>query len=38
MLALAPATYMESYEGKIPDGFMDKKPEMGGVSALRLNL
>ena len=35
---LGSATYMESYEGKIPDGFMDKKPEMGGVSAVRLNL
>ena len=35
---LGSATYMESYEGKIPDGFMDKKPEMGGVSAVRINL
>ena len=35
---LGSATYMESYEGKIPDGFMEKKPEMGGVSAVRLNL
>ena len=33
---LGSATYMESYEGKIPDGFMEKKPEMGGVSAGRI--
>ena len=33
---LGAATYMESYEGKIPDGFMEKKPEMGGVSAVRI--
>ena len=32
------ATYVESYEGKIPEGFMEKKPEMGGVSAVRINL
>ena len=32
------ATYMESYENKIPEGFMEKKPEMGGVSAVRINL
>ena len=35
---LGSATYMESYENKIPEGFMEKKPEMGGVSAVRLNL
>ena len=35
---LGSATYMESYESKIPDEFMEKKPEMGGVSAVRLNL
>ena len=35
---LGSATYMESYEGKIPDGFMEKKPEMGGVSAVRINV
>lgn len=35
---LGSTTYMESYEGKIPDGFMDKKPEMSGVSAVRINL
>ena len=33
---LGSATYMESYEGKIPEGFMEKKPEMGGVSAVRI--
>ena len=35
---LGSATYMESYEGKIPDGFMEKKPELGGVSAVRINV
>ena len=35
---LGSATYMESYENKIPNGFMEKKPEMGGVSAVRINL
>ena len=35
---LGSATYIESYEEKIPDGFMEKKPEMGGVSAVRINL
>ena len=35
---LGSATYMESDESKISDGFMEKKPEMGGVSAVRLNL
>ena len=35
---LGSATYMEAYESKIPDGFMEKKPEMSGVSAVRLNL
>ncbi|MBR3597964.1 MAG: hypothetical protein IKL47_13440 [Clostridia bacterium] len=33
---LGSATYMESYEDKIPDEFMEKKPEMGGVSAVRI--
>lgn len=33
---LGSATYMESYENKIPDGFMEKKHEMGGVSAVRI--
>ena len=35
---LGSATHMESYENKIPDEFMEKKPEMGGVSAVRINL
>ena len=35
---LGSATYMEAYESKIPDEFMEKKPEMGGVSAVRINL
>ena len=35
---LGSATYMESYENKMPEGFMEKKPEMGGVSAVRTNL
>ena len=35
---LGSATYMESYESKMPEGFMEKKPEMGGVSAVRINL
>ena len=35
---LGSATYMESYEGKIPDGFIEKKPEMDGVSAVRIKI
>ena len=35
---LGSATYMESYEGKIPDEFMEKKPEMGGVSAVKITV
>ena len=35
---LGSATYMESYENKIPDEFMEKKPEMGGVSAVRITV
>ena len=36
---LGSATYMESYESKIPDeGFMEKRPEMGGISAVRIKL
>ena len=35
---LGSATYMEAYESKIPDEFMEKKPEMDGVSAVRINL
>lgn len=33
---LGSATYMEMYESRIPEGFMEKKPEMGGVSAVRI--
>ena len=30
---------MEAYESKIPDdGFMEKKPEMSGVSAVKINI
>ncbi len=32
------ATYMESYENKMPEGFMEKKPEMGGISAVRITI
>ena len=35
---LGSATYMETYESRIPEGFMEKKPEMGGVSAVRIKL
>lgn len=35
---LGSASFMEMYENRIPEGFMDKKPEMGGVSAVRMNL
>ena len=35
---LGSATYMEAYEIKIPDEFMEKKPEMGGVSAVKVNI
>ena len=35
---LGSATYIESYEGKIPDEFMEKKPEMGGISAVRITI
>lgn len=35
---LGSATYMESYENKMPEGFMEKKPELGGVSAVRINV
>jgi len=27
---------MESYKNKIPDEFMEKKTEVGGVSAVRI--
>lgn len=33
---LGSATYMETYESRIPVGFLEKKPEMGGVSAVRI--
>ena len=35
---LGSATYFEAYEGKIPKGYMEKKPEMGGVSAVRITI
>ena len=35
---LGSATYMESYENKMPEGFMEKKPELGGVSAARITV
>ena len=35
---LGSASYMEAYESRIPEGFMEKKPEMGGVSAARINI
>ena len=35
---LGSATYMETYESRIPEGFMEKKPEMGGVSAVKVNI
>ena len=35
---LGSASYMEMYESRIPEGFMEKKPEMGGVSAIKINI
>lgn len=35
---LGSASYMEMYESRIPEGFMKKKPKLGGVSAVRINL
>ena len=35
---LGSASYMEMYESRIPEGFMEKKPEMGGVSAVRISI
>ena len=35
---LGSATYVESYESRMPEGFMEKKPEMGGVSAVRISI
>ncbi|MBR4049548.1 MAG: hypothetical protein IKK09_03545 [Clostridia bacterium] len=33
---LGSASFMEMYESRIPEGFMEKKPEMGGVSAVKI--
>ena len=35
---LGSATYMEAYESRIPEGFMEKKPDMGGVSTVRITI
>ena len=35
---LCSATYVDIYEKKIPEGFIQKKPEMGGVSMVRVNV
>lgn len=35
---LGSATYFEAYESRMPEGFMEKKPELGGVSAARINV
>ena len=35
---LGSASYVDNYEKKIPEGFMEKKPEMGGVSAVTIKL
>lgn len=35
---LGSASYVDNYEKKISEGFMEKKPEMGGVSAVRINI
>ena len=35
---LGSASYVDNYEKKMPEDFMEKKPEMGGVSAVRINL
>ncbi|MBR3869784.1 MAG: hypothetical protein IKM66_10770 [Clostridia bacterium] len=32
------ATYMDTYEKKIPEDFMDKKPEANGVSMVRVKI
>ena len=32
------ATYVEAYENKMPEGFIEKKPEMGGVTAVRITI
>ncbi|MBQ8503457.1 MAG: hypothetical protein IJ491_04165 [Clostridia bacterium] len=33
---LGSATYVDIYEQRIPEGFMEKKPETGGVSMVRV--
>ncbi len=33
---LGSASYVDNYEKKIPEGFIEKKPEMGSVSAVRI--
>ena len=35
---LGSASYMEMYKSRIPEGFMEKKPELGGVSAVRITI
>ena len=35
---LGSASFMEMYESRISEGFMEKKPEMGGVSAVRIRI
>lgn len=35
---LGSASYMDTYEKKIPEGFMEKKPETGGVSMVKINI
>ena len=35
---LGSASYMEMYENRIPEEFMEKKPEMGGVSAVKITV
>ena len=35
---LGSASYMEMYESRIPEDFMEKKPEMGGVSAVKITI
>ena len=33
---LGSATFIDTYENKMPEGFMEKKTEEGGVSAVRI--
>ena len=35
---LGSASYMDTYEKQIPEGFMTKKPENNGVSAVKVNV